>query len=59
MLTTYNPSHFKSTQVHEKEAVLAAIENSLAMNLIVTGKCCGQMRILPALSNIVQKKCQI
>ena len=31
MLTTYKPSHFKSTQVLEKEAVLAAIENSLAM----------------------------
>ncbi|WP_370223665.1 methyl-accepting chemotaxis protein [Cytobacillus sp.] len=31
MLTTYQPNHFKSTQVLEKEAVLAAIENSLAM----------------------------
>ncbi|MGM0778100.1 MAG: methyl-accepting chemotaxis protein [Bacillota bacterium] len=31
MLTTYQPNHVKSTQVLEKEAVLAAIENSLAM----------------------------
>ena len=31
MLTTNHPNHFKSTQVLEKEAVLAAIENSLAM----------------------------
>ncbi|MCS0788673.1 PAS domain-containing protein [Cytobacillus firmus] len=31
MLTTNQPNHFKSTQVLEKEAVLAAIENSLAM----------------------------
>ncbi len=31
MLTTYQPNHFKSTQVLEKEAVWAAIENSLAM----------------------------
>ncbi|EFV78211.1 hypothetical protein HMPREF1013_01557 [Bacillus sp. 2_A_57_CT2] len=31
MLTTYKSSHYKSTQVFEKEAVLAAIENSLAM----------------------------